>query len=103
VLVYADGRCVGWYAGGIGVVVVERWSNGSRGSECYVSASMGRRLYVLCCIGVLYWIGRVVVLLEWRVLLKSRCWVLVSVVVVGDSRVAVLTVQYNRLNGLAIL
>jgi hypothetical protein len=44
VLVYADVRCVGWYAGGLGVVVDEVWSDGSRGSECYVSASVGRRL-----------------------------------------------------------
>jgi hypothetical protein len=44
VLVYADVRCVGWYAGGLGVVVDEVWSDGSRGSECYVSASIGRRL-----------------------------------------------------------
>jgi len=65
VLVYADGRCVGWYAGGFGVVLVERWSNGRDGSECYVSVSMGRRLCRVCC--VLLYIGRVVGLLEWRV------------------------------------
>lgn len=28
--------------GWVGIVVVEVWSNGSRGSECYVSASIGR-------------------------------------------------------------
>jgi hypothetical protein len=44
VLVYADVRCVGWCAGRLGVVVDEVWSDGSRGSECYVSASIGRRL-----------------------------------------------------------
>ena len=74
VLVYADRRCVGWYAGGL----VLLWLRYGRMEVAEVSVTSARA-----------WVEGCIVLeelFEWRVLLKSRCCVVLSGFGGGSSR-----------------
>ena len=66
VLVYADGRCVGWYAGGL----VLLWLRYGRMEVAEVSVTSAR-VWVEGCVVL----KELFELFEWRVLLKSRCCV----------------------------